>query len=74
MTMELKAGERNETIKREWFRPSDSFKKYTLQLQNLNYNDLRTVTELCFTVFYCDVDRDDPKGHFWIQHCGLEVE
>lgn len=74
VTMELKYGV-DKTIKHEQkLRPTSNFQTYVLKLQQLSYEELRNVRELCFTVFHKDVNPEDPTGSFVIKNCVLEVE
>ncbi|MBE6943709.1 MAG: hypothetical protein E7453_05545 [Ruminococcaceae bacterium] len=74
VTMELKYGV-DQIIKYEQrLRPTSNFRTCVLKLQRLRYEELRNVRELCFTVFYKDVDPEDPTGSFIIKNCVLEVE
>ncbi len=71
VTIELKYGDfKQEAI----LRPQGEFTTYSLSLNQLSYEALKNVRELCFTVFYKDVNPADPTGRFTIKNCVLEVE
>ena len=74
VTMELKYGVDNVIKLEQKLRPKSNFETYVLKLQDLNYEELRNVRELCFTVFYKDVNSEKPTGNFIIKNCVLEVE
>lgn len=74
VTMELKYGVDNVIKLEQKLRPKGNFQTYVLKLQKLSYEELRNVRELCFTVFYKDVDSENPTGNFIIKNCVLEVE
>lgn len=74
VTMELKYGADNVIKHEQKLRPKSNFQTYVLKLQQLSYEELRNVRELCFTVFYKDVDSENPTGNFIIKNCVLEVE
>ena len=74
VTMELKYGVDKILVHEQKLRPTDDFQAYALNLRQLSYEELRNVRELCFTVFYKDVDPKDPTGSFVIKNCVLEVE
>ena len=74
VTMELKYGVDKIIKNEEKLRPKSDFQTYVLKLQELDYEELRNVRELCFTVFYKDVDSENPTGSFTIKNCVLEVE
>lgn len=74
VTMELKCGPQNAVRKVEKLYPSDVFKTFSLKLDSLNPEDLKHISELCFTVFYKDVDPENPVGSFVVKNCVLQVE
>lgn len=74
VTMELKSGAANRIIKTKKLRGSDEFADCVLDLRSFSREDLEQVSELCFTVFYKDVDPRDPTGSFTIRNCMLQVE
>jgi hypothetical protein len=45
-----------------------------LDLRSFSREELEQVSELCFTVFYKDMDPQDPTGSFTIRNCMLQVE
>lgn len=71
VTMELKYGSSKFDAV---LRPHDEFATYCLDLGKLSYAELKNVRELCFTVFYKDVNPKYPTGRFTIKNCVLEVE
>lgn len=54
--------------------PNDDFEKFTLKLNKYEREMFRTVSELCFTVFYKNTDAENHTGHFVISSCALEIE
>lgn len=74
VTMELKYDSDKEIKYEQKLCPKGTFHTYVLKLQELNYEELRNVRELCFTVFYKDVNSENPTGDFIIKNCVLEVE
>lgn len=74
VTMELKSGAANRIIKTKKLRGSDEFADCVLDLRSFSREDLEQVSELCFTVFYKDMDPQDPTGSFTIRNCMLQVE
>lgn len=74
VTMELKYGVDNIINHKQILRPSTDFKTFTLKLQELSRKELKNVRELCFTVFYRDVNSQNPVGNFAVKRCVLEVE
>lgn len=74
VTMELKYGTDNAIKHEQKLRPKSDFQTYALKLQELSYEELHNVRELCFTVFYKDVNSENPTGNFVIKNCVLEVE
>lgn len=74
VTMELKYGVDNVIEHKQILRANKSFKTFKLSLQELNREELKSVRELCFTVFYKDVNCQNPVGSFVIKRCVLEVE
>lgn len=74
VTMELKYGSDKEIKYEQKLSPKGFFRTYVLKLQELKYEDLRNVRELCFTVFHKDVNSENPTGNFIIKNCVLEVE
>ena len=73
LTMELKYGDKCAGVLNHKFLPSDEFENFVLHLQELDREKLKHVEELCFTVFYRDVDVHHPVGEFVIRDCVLEV-
>jgi len=55
------------------FSNKNGFEKYTLDLRKFKREDLCNVHELCFTVFYKNVNPENPTGKFTIINCMLEV-
>ncbi len=74
VTLELKYGTGDIIKYEQILRPTNEFETYMLSLKDLNREDLKSVKELCFTVFYKDVNPDSPVGNFVIKTCVLEVE
>lgn len=73
VTMELKCGADNAVKRVKRLTPYDTFETYILNLSELKREDLACVRELCFTVFYKDVNSSNPVGSFVIRNCALEV-
>ena len=74
VTMELKYGSTKVIKYEQKLCSKGTFQPYVLNLRELNYEELRNVRELCFTVFYKDVNSENPTGNFIIKNCVLEVE
>lgn len=74
VTVELKCGVNNKVMHKQVLRSKTGFQTYVLRLQQLDYEELCNVRELCFTVFYKDVNPENPTGSFIIKKCSLEVE
>ena len=74
VTMELKYGDHASCVETVRLMPNERFDAYSLHLHQLDREKLRSVAELCFTVFYRDVDAKDPTGSFSVRDCVLEVE
>lgn len=74
VTLEFKCGNDNGIKKTCKLLSSDEFEAYSFSLKDLNRDDLALVREICFTVFYRDVDAKNPIGSFVIKNCVLEVE
>ncbi|MBR6005273.1 MAG: hypothetical protein IK063_03490, partial [Clostridia bacterium] len=74
VTLEFKCGNDNGIKKTCKLLSSDEFETYSFSLKDLNRDDLALVREICFTVFYRDVDAKNPIGSFVIKNCVLEVE
>lgn len=74
VTMELKYGVKDVIKLEQKLRPKSDFQTCILRLRELRYEELRNVRELCFTVFYKDVDPENPTGRYVIKNCVLEVE
>lgn len=74
VTLELKYGTGDIIKYEQILRPTNEFETYMLSLKDLKREDLKSVKELCFTVFYKDVNPDSPVGNFVIKTCVLEVE
>ncbi len=55
------------------FSDQDGFESYSLNLNKFNRESLKNVHELCFTIFYEDVNVANPTGAFVITNCMLEV-
>ena len=74
VTLELKYS--NGTIQKTEakLRRNDEFETYTLDLHTIDRALLTYVREICFTVFYRDIDANNPTGSFIIKNCVLEVE
>ena len=73
VTMELKCGPQNAVKREARLRPCGTFENYELSLKDISSEDLMQISELCFTVFYRDVDPENPTGSFVIKNCVLEV-
>ena len=54
--------------------PTDGFKTFSLRLNDKNRDFFQSIKEICFTVFYENVNITDPNGHFVITDCTLEVK
>lgn len=74
VTLELKYGTGDIIKYDQRLHSTNEFKTFMLSLQKLNREDLKNMKELCFTVFYRDVNSDAPIGNFVIKSCALEVE
>ena len=74
VTMELKYGTDRVQKYECALRPKGDFQSYGLDLRQFDREQLENVRELCFTVFYKDVDPASPVGSFAIRNCVLEVE
>lgn len=74
VTLELKYGTSNTIKYEQILYPKSKFQTFTLELQKFNREELKNIKELCFTVFYKDVNPKAPFGSFIIKKCVLEVE
>lgn len=74
VTIELKYGTTNTIKYEQILHPKNKFQTFTLELQKFNREELKNIKELCFTVFYKDVNPKAPFGRFIIKKCVLEVE
>lgn len=54
--------------------PNDNLERFSLKLNDKKRDLFQSVTEVCFTVFYENVDITNPKGRFVITNCALEIE
>lgn len=54
--------------------PNDNLEKFSLKLNDMDRDLFQSVKEICFTVFYKNVDITNPKGRFVIANCSLEIE
>ena len=73
VVMQFKCGDKNEIKKEHKLCCCDTFETFSFGLQELNRDDLEFVSELCFTVFYRNVNKENPIGDFVIKNCELEV-
>lgn len=54
--------------------PNDGLERFSFKLNDKKRDLFQSVREICFTVFYENVDINNPKGRFVIANCALEIE
>ena len=75
VTFEFKYGEKNIKVYRQSLHPNVEEKRFTLDLNSdaISYDELANVREICFTVFYEDIDPDIGGGAFTVKNCALRL-
>lgn len=74
VTVELKYGENRSCVETRRLPAGGQWEQFGLDLRQLDREKLAQVAELCFTVFYKDVDVADPTGCFEVRNAALEVD
>ncbi len=53
-------------------KPHNEIRKFFYEFNEKDAEHLADINEICFTVFYEDVNPEDPTGEFYISNCAID--